>query len=236
MKEFNKMKETMSYNDQLLQENRRLIEHLFKIQEEEGRIFEHVLQDKVAQWLTAIYLETEVIANNVDKESSIYASVQTISECTIRTLELIRKLLHQLRPTLLDTLGLVDALHGLRNQWILENTDVNLEYRLEGELEKFDEFINITVYRIVQGALYNICSHAQASQFLVYLGREPELGAEGNTLLLHMEGNGTVYNHALIELELLRIRERAIVAGGKFAVLRGGNDGMQIYVRLPLGR
>lgn len=104
----------ISRSRELLDDNRRLMQNLFKMQEEERRLLSRELHDELGQWLTAIYAESEIIATQTDKNSTLHASSQAINECVQEIYKVIHGMLHQLRPVLLDTLGLADALYELK--------------------------------------------------------------------------------------------------------------------------
>ncbi len=238
MTDINQLKETTNRNHELLQENRRLMQNLFKIQEEERRLLARELHDELGQWLTAIYAEAEAILNQSRGKGLIHTSAQSISECARKMHEVIHSMLHQLRPALLDSLGLVDALLDLEKHWHAHHSHIALEFKLEGDLNRLGEQINITVFRIIQEALNNIYKHAQASQAKVLLSRRSNKISIDNNLSLHVEDNGKGYPPDQISkgLGLLGIRERAIAAGGKFTVRSTPNHGTHLYVRLPLNR
>ena len=236
MTNINLIKESTSHHQQLLHGNRRLMQNLFKMQEEERRLLARELHDELGQWLTAIHAETETIAHLCDKDSDIYFSAQAIKQCVKKMHAVMHDMLHQLRPVLLDTLGLEDALHELNKQWITHNPHIDLELAFEGKLDKLNEHINITVFRIVQEALNNVRNHAEASRILIRLHRKTGATAADDILLLSVEDDGKGYNVDQIPkgLGLLGMRERVIAAGGKFSVHSTQNHGTQIYVRLPL--
>ncbi|MDP1558036.1 MAG: histidine kinase [Nitrosomonas sp.] len=236
MTNINQLKETTNQKIRLLQENRQLMQNLFKIQEEERSLLARELHDELGQWLTAIYAEAETIANRSFKESTINASAQAISQCVTKTHEVIRSMLHQLRLVQLNTLGLKDALLELKEYWCSHHSNTALELKLEGELDELDEHINITVYRITQEALNNICSHAEATWAQIHLRRIADVTGAVDTLLLSVKDNGKGYQvgERSKGLGLLGMRERAIAAGGEFTLHSAPNDGTQINVKLPL--
>lgn len=236
MADIDELKRTTNRNHELLHGNRRLMQNIFKIQEEERRLLARELHDELGQWLTAIHAETETIANLSDNDRAIYTSSLAISECVRKMHAVMHDMLHQLRPALLNTLGLVDALLELKKQWRTYHTDITLEFKFEGELEALGESINITIYRIVQEALNNICSHANATRAQVILRRKTKGSATAKSLFLTVEDNGKGYDSGKKSkgFGLLGMRERTIAAGGKFTIRNAPNGGTQICVNLPL--
>lgn len=227
---------TTNFNDSLLIENRRLMQNLFKIQEKERLFIVRELHDELGQWISAIYAEAKTISNHTDKKSIIYPCAQSISECTQKMHQVIRNMLHELRPPLLDTLGLKDALLELKKQWCSNHADIPLEFSVEGELTNLGEQLNITVYRIVQESLNNICSHSDATSAEVYVSRDTDRTCAVDMLVLNVKDNGKGYdtNQKNSGIGLLGMRERAISVGGHFTVNSSPNNGAQIHVRLPI--
>jgi signal transduction histidine kinase len=144
--------------------------------------------------------------------------------------------MHQLRPALLDSLGLVDSLNDLRAQWSSHNPNISCKFVMEGELNNFGEIINITIFRIIQESLNNICSHAEATKVLVHLNHKLDVPAGTNILLLSIEDNGKGYNPKQQSggFGVLGMRERTIAAGGKFSLYSAPGHGTQINVSFPI--
>ena len=220
----------------LLIENRMLMQNLFEVQEKERRYLARELHDELGQWLTAIHVEAQTISRSVDRISEVYTCAETISESAKRMHEVIRGMLRQLRPALLDMLGLADSLRDLKKQWCLHQSDTLCELTLEGDLENLGEIINITVYRIIQEALNNVRSHAHATRVLVRLSREINTASATGTLLLSVEDNGRGCDpeQRFEGLGLLGMRERSIAAGSTFSLHSRPGYGTHIDVRLPL--
>ncbi len=236
MIDISQLRDTARHNLELLRENRMLAQNMFKVQEEERRHLARELHDEMGQWLTAIFAEAKAIANSVSKDSSIYTGAQAISDSVGKMHDVVHDLLHQLRPALLDMLGLADSLRELKKQWCAHYPQTHCELVLEGVLDGFSETINITIYRIMQEALSNIGSHAHASRVQVSLRRERSEATATDTLWLSVEDNGRGYNPEQQSggLGLLGIRERAIAAGGEFAIRSAPGHGTHIDIRLPL--
>jgi two-component system nitrate/nitrite sensor histidine kinase NarX/two-component system sensor histidine kinase UhpB len=221
----------------LLLENRLLMQNLFEVQEQERRYLARELHDELGQWLTAIDAEARTIARRAAGQPEFQFYAGTISDSVKKMHEVIHGLLRQLRPALLDMLGLADSLRDLQKQWRTHQPDIPCELSLEGDLENLGEVINITVYRIIQEALSNVRSHAQATRVWVRLSREENIGPVADTLLLSVEDNGRGHDAALRPegLGLLGMRERSIAAGGAFTWDSAPMQGTRIKVELPVG-
>lgn len=221
---------------QLLEENRRLTERLFNVQELERRHLSCELHDELGQWLTAIQADAQAIRCVSNKEPDACATCQESAQAIVSSADqmhqVVRRILHRLRPVVLDQLGLADSLEELVDQWRTHHPDICCELALEGALNDMNEVINITLYRTVQEALTNISSHADASQVSISLNREPD------HILLSVTDNGLGMNARLprLGLGLLGMRERSIAAKGEFCFTSKPGQGLRIEVRLPLTR
>ena len=230
------LKETSQRNQELLLDNRRLLQSLYEIQEKERRVLAHELHDELGQWLAAIHAEAEVICSSFDNKSVAQESAASIKESANEMHIVIRSMLHKLSPMLLDALGLPDSLLDLKDKWCVRHANIALEFKLEGKLDDLDGHINITVYRIVQEALTNIWNHADATQASVNLLRIGGKNSAKDYLLLGVQDNGKGYNPSQKPsgLGLLGMRERAIAVGGELVVHSIPSNGTQIEVKLPL--
>ena len=236
MSDISQLKRMSNLNRDLLHENRQLMKELFRIQEKERRVLARELHDELGQWLTAIRAENEVILNYIEKDSTILTSVQAIKACTEKMHQVIRNMLHRLRPLLLDTLGLPDALLELRKQWCSYHPQITLELKLEGELTKLNEQFNITIFRLIQEGLTNIYKHSEASWTQVSLSHETSENSADDFLLLKIEDNGKGYdtNQQSTGLGLVGMRERVIAVDGRMIVRSAPNEGTEINIRLPM--
>ena len=150
--------------------------------------------------------------------------------------EVIHEMLHKLRPVLLDTFGLVDALLELKRQWSTHHPQIILEFKVNGELDKLHESVNIAIFRIIQEGLNNIYNHSEATWAQINLSRESDLECMGDCLLLTIEDNGKGYNinQQFRGLGLLGMRERVIAMGGTLSVRSACNEGTEINIKLPI--
>lgn len=221
----------------LLLQSRTLARKLFDIQEEERRKISRELHDELGQWLTAIQAEAQVIENTCSKRiPAILNSVSSIKHCTDSMHDVIHRIVHNLRPALLDTLGLVDSLRELEKQWCQPRLGISCEFLLGGDLVNLGDEIKITVFRVVQEALNNIASYAQANHVAIRLQRLPGEGSAADILLLSITDDGIGFD---LEKKsggtgLLGMRERVIAAGGKFDMSSAPGQGVRINVTLPV--
>lgn len=230
------IRKAASINQELMQQNRMLTQNLFSVQEGERRRLARELHDELGQWLTAIHAEAQAIENMLDEGHKMEASVLAINNSASKMHSVIRDMLSQLRPALLDELGLADSLCELVDQWKKHHPGIASELVLEGNLNGLNENVNITVYRIIQEALSNASNYANADHVSVWVRREAAAMPHADVVSLRVEDNGKGFEQEQIAkgLGLLGMRERAIAAGGEFALHSAPGAGVRIEVRLPL--
>jgi PAS domain S-box-containing protein len=221
----------------LLQQTRTLTRRMFDIQEEERRKISRELHDELGQWLTAIQAEAQVIESVSDKGAgNILKSARSIKQCAASMHDVIHRIVHNLRPALLDTLGLADSLRELEKQWCQPRLGISCEFVLEGDLVNLSDELKITLFRVVQEALNNIASYAQANHVAVHLRRVPGEAAGTDAILLSIADDGVGFDPGQKRrgTGLLGMRERVIAAGGEFELTSAPGQGVRIRVKLPV--
>jgi signal transduction histidine kinase len=212
-------------------ELQQLSSRLITVQEEERRRIARELHDEVGQGLMAIRVELAVAQNTIAAagvDAHILEDVRSITEGALST---IRDLSHRLHPSLLDDLGLVEAIEwylrefGRRYHIRMEVAKVNMADRLAAEIET-------SVYRIVQEALTNVAKHARATTCRLTLQRL------ANTVLVTLEDNGVGFDPQSGDrndrsLGLIGIRERATQLRGTVRIESTPGKGTRLTVELP---
>lgn len=221
-------------NRELLEQNRHLTKRMFGLQEAERRHLAQELHDEFGQWLTAIQADAQLISNlSEDEKTQIYASANAISSSANEVQKGVHGMIRQLRPSLLDDLGLVESLREHVTQWQKRHSSIHCDLALDGVLSSLGETLNITLYRIVQESLTNIARHAQATQAVISISREQ--GENGGMIFLNIEddGKGMVAFQNSEGLGLTGMRERVLAVGGSFTLHSAESGGVSIKIRLP---
>jgi PAS domain S-box-containing protein len=222
---------------ELLEQNRHLTQRLFQVQEEERRHLARELHDELGQWLTVIHINAETIKLlSGEQHLNIYDSAQVIDESVTEIHNNIRGMIHLLRPTLLDELGLIESLKDLTGQWQVQCPTIDITLTLEGKLNDFKDYLNITIYRIIQESLTNVAKHAKARDVAIQLIRQPGETEAQDSLLLTVEDNGKGMEPSLSTegMGLHSLRERVLAAGGDFAIRSTKGEGVCIEATLPI--
>jgi len=223
-------------NNNLLRENRLLTQKLFNIQEEERRNLARDLHDELGQWLIAIQTEIQEMKTIAGDNTLLQSCIHTIREYTQSMHRVIRGMLHKLRPVVLDSLGLTECLQEQKKEWCIRHPGIDYELIINAEFKNIKESISITVYRLIQESLNNICIHAQATKVQIELSRTKNERLNSDDMCLRIKDNGIGFDTSLKTkgYGLLGMRERIISTGGDFALHSSPGKGTLIYAKLLL--
>jgi len=201
------------------------------IREEEKARFARELHDELAQSLTALKMDALWVRDQVDGrceevESKLTEMVQMIDQTVAAT----RRIAADLRPLLLDDLGLVPAIEWLATNFSQRN-GVACSLSATQELDLHEPYAT-AVFRIVQESLNNIAKHAGASQVVITL----EKALDFIRLVVRDDGCG-FYPAAMRKpqsLGLMGLRERAELLGGEVRIDSAPGRGTCVTVGIPL--
>lgn len=212
---------------------RALAAHLQRVREEHRAYLARNLHDVVGGLLTSMKLATQRLERTLLSESmggrqagEITAELQDLIQETLHT---VRQLSEDLRPSVLDHLGLLSALHAMARPFSAR-TGVSCEV-YPSELALNLSCLRATeVYRICQEALTNVTRHARAQQVKIHLAC-----LHGYlTVLIVDDGIGFVVEGALNGFGLTSMSERARALGGQLTITSWPLQGTQIDLRVPL--
>ena len=192
------------------------------------------VHDEVGQALAALGMDVAWVSKNLGRSgarAALSAKLQSMGRLLESTAETVQRIASDLRPSLLDNLGLEAAV-----DWAVtgfqERTGITcrLEERLDGE--QIEPSRATAIFRILQEALTNIARHARAKQVAVLLVRRD------GELLLEVEDDGIGIEDARIDdfrsLGLLGMRERARTFGGDVEIAHRTPSGTALSARIPL--
>jgi two-component system sensor kinase len=224
------------YEDMLMRQRSELREisaRVLEAREEEKTLLARELHDELGQLLTALKLDLAWLRERLPRESAdLGAKAEQMDAVLNRTVSSVRRISAELRPLMLDDLGLRDAVAWLTADFTKHaGVRCSLQAPDEGELENVDRAVATTIYRVLQESLTNIARHAQAGHAWVILG------AGGNWLQLEVEDDGKGINEADLSrsrsLGLKGMRERVLYLGGSVEVGRAPRGGTRVLIRLP---
>lgn len=205
--------------DRLETERRESGQRALRAQEAERRRIASGLHDEVGQVLTGVLLR-------LDDDETKQAVRQALDE--------VRRIARELRPEMLEQLGLVSALTELARKFA-ESSGVQVDRRFAAALPPLSDEAELAVYRVAQESLTNVARHAAASR--VEIALQP--GPHSVVLRVVDDGQGipapdpfALNGHG----GLRGMRERALLVGGALAIKRGSNGGVEVRLEVPAGQ
>ena len=207
---------------------RELAAHLETAREEERKHIAREIHDQLGQQLTSLKMQISACVRKhpVPEIRAEQDQIQEQLEATIRS---VRSIATELRPGVLDSLGLIPALEWLAHDFE-EKHGVPCTLRAT-ECYCYDDAAT-TLFRIAQEALTNVARHAGASAVSITLECSPECAR------LEISDNGIGVSLADLakpgHFGILGMRERAALAGGSFSVELGSPSGTRLVVNLPV--
>ncbi len=221
-----------------LQENQRLTHKILDIQERERRHLAQELHDELGQCLTAIRTDARMLLQeHPDSRDSVNQHAESIDAIAGHIYDVTYDLMHALRPTLLDDLGLVDAIRELIRNQHLERQGIQMELRLKGALNDMEERYNINLYRMIQEALTNLQRHAHCTRASIRLQRFDADG-ERDRLELEIRDNGSGFDPQVISQKgrfgVLGLQTRTRALGGTLQLCSAPGQGTRLLLRIPL--
>jgi two-component system sensor histidine kinase UhpB len=200
-----------------------------RAQESERARVSRSLHDEVGQVLTGVLLQLDSLAGNRDPEQR--RAVEETKGAVRQALEEVRRIARELRPEMLEHLGLVSALTELSRRFS-DQSGIRVERRFPDRLPPLSDEAELAVYRVAQESLTNVARHAGASR--VELGLEP--GANSVVLRIVDDGRGIAEARALNGNGGLRgMRERALLVSGALAVKPARDGGVEVRLEVPAG-
>jgi two-component system sensor histidine kinase UhpB len=220
------------YNLQL----RDLAGHLISVREAERARIAREVHDELGQQLTGLKMELAWLEKRLGgvpdagQRRQFAAKFEAMARLIDATIQSVRKISTDLRPAILDNIGLLAALEWQAREF-QERTGIECDFRANVEdLDWHDERAT-ALFRIFQEALTNVARHAAATRVEVRVER----AADGVKLTVHDNGRGLAApgDTARMSLGILGMKERALLAGGEFEIAGAPGRGTTVTVRLP---
>ncbi|RJF99135.1 cache domain-containing protein [Noviherbaspirillum saxi] len=212
-----------------------LAQRVVRSQEEERARLSRDLHDGISQWLVSIKLQVESgiakLAANATRPEIAKVSFDRAAGQLNDVLGEVRRISHDLRPALLDDLGLAAALDHLTREFN-EHTSIATGFHCDGTTDGLPDVSNTVMFRIAQETLTNIKRHADATSVQVQL-----LGSKSDVKLV-IADNGIGFDVAGISqhpkrgIGLRNMHERVSAVGGKLE-LTSSSEGTQVVAVLP---
>jgi two-component system sensor histidine kinase UhpB len=194
-------------------------------QEAERARIAQELHDGVGQSLTALLLEIGVLAETQPTPEAM----ERLREGTRSSLDEVRAVARQLRPHVLEDLGLRSALSALTTD-LFTHGNTHVRRGIMPGLPELDDSVELVVFRVAQEALTNVARHAQAQTV------ELSLGMRGADLVLTISDDGVGIDRDADGTGLRGMRERALLVGGALDVRRRAGGGSTVTLTVPVAQ
>lgn len=198
-----------------------------RFQVDERRRFARDLHDGINQLLVAVKYRLESATTKVNRNETLLSSdLEGCTDVLDDTIQEIRRISHDLRPSLLDDLGLEPAVVNLLDQFE-ERTGIHALCEFDIEPSQLPEDIEITLYRLISEALTNIERHSQATRIQLIMWME------GKELKFTLSDNGVGFSPSDAEaspsgIGLKNMQERVELLGGRFTIRSKQGEGTSI--------
>jgi signal transduction histidine kinase len=214
------------------EELRNLTQRLHKIREEERMKISREIHDDLGQRLTAMKMDLSWINKHIPKNNqNLVQRLEAMISLTDSTLDITRKIALELRPAILDDLGLIPAIEWELQQFA-KRTNCSYTVNLRKANVRMDRDRTIIIFRILQEALTNIIRHAHATHVDVRLTNDK------NKAHLSVNDNGIGIDFTKLtdqdSLGIMSMRERAGAMGGTISIRNGKEGGTVVSLELPM--
>lgn len=213
------------------QELRALAARLQRAREEERTAIAREIHDELGQALTGIKLDISWMKRRLPREDDLSAQCQSMIERIDATLTTVRRIATELRPSVLDQLGLEAALEW-QGQEFAVRTGILVDLDIAVGDNRIPEHMASSAFRILQESLTNVARHARASRVVIRLAvTQQEL-----TLEITDDGIGIAPQRldGTTSLGLVGMRERALACGGELCISGRPTLGTTVLLRIPL--
>jgi PAS domain S-box-containing protein len=225
------LKQSRSMQEQL----RSLSRQVLQAQEDERKRISRELHDVIAQTLTGINIRLAALKEGAGLNPQDFnRDLELTQKLVENSVNIVHQFARELRPAVLDDLGLIPALHSFMKNFTAQ-TGVHSHLTAFAGLEQLDSARRTILYRVAQEALTNVSRHAQASRVEVTIQKLAD------AICMKINDNGKSFNveHLLQgkggkRLGLLGMRERLEMVGGRFEIESASGQGTTVTAVIPL--
>jgi signal transduction histidine kinase len=226
---------------QLLKRSRRMQEHLRRLsheilfaQEQERKRISRDLHDQIAQTLTAVNIKLAALKKEATVTTrGLKRTISITQRLVERSMHTVHRFARELRPHLLDDLGVIPALEAHMKAFT-KQTRIPIRFTASPAVERLDMDRRTVFYRVAQEAFTNIAKHARASLVDVSIQKvkglvRMEIHDNGRSF----DANRVLSSTTIVRLGLLGMRERVEMVGGNFEVESEAGKGTTIRAQIP---
>jgi len=218
-----------------------LLQHALSTQEEERKRIARELHDETSQALTSLTLNLQAIIQMAEmkgvRDTELMEKLKATHSYAIHAGNEVVKLMKELRPTLLDELGLPAAIHRYAKDTLqAQGIEVSAEF-IDTE-ERLPPEVEVTLFRVAQGVIGNILEHSMAKNASI------KLACSASECLLRIEDDGKGFNVSKITrvdpsgrgAGVFTMKERVKLVGGVCHIESRPGKGTRVVVKVPLGK
>lgn len=221
--------------DRLAEHRQAVAAQIIRAMEEERKRIARELHDETSQSLTTVMVNLEAIGKQLPEQAEeLNTRLRLTKEIAQRTLDETRRLMFDLRPSVLDDLGLVPALRWFISQRV-QPMGLEVDFQAIGPDRRLSEELETALFRIMQEAITNAVKHAKAKRLVVTLSMEP------GVLVGAVQDDGVGFHpvHVVSKeirdrgLGLFGMQERAALVGGTVQIDSAPGRGTTMRVKVP---
>jgi PAS domain S-box-containing protein len=216
---------------------RHLSRQVLQAQEDERKRISRELHDVITQTLTGINIRLGTLKKVAGTSPKDFTrDIELTQKLVENSVNVVHQFARDLRPAVLDDLGLVPALHAFLKTFTAQ-TGIHVHLTAFAGLDELDISRRTTLYRVAQEALTNVSRHAKASQVEVTIQKN----TAGICMKINDNGKSFSVKHLLHgkggrRLGLLGMRERLEMVGGRFEIESAVGDGTTVTAEMPIGK
>ena len=219
---------------------RQLARQTLLVQEEERRRLARELHDETSQALSGLALQLQAIVDRAEmsgnRDTEMITGLKKVQSLTVQVHNEINRLIADLRPSLLDTIGLIPAIRQYAES-NLHHAGIDVTFESKGNVNRLPPEVEVGVFRWAQGAIGNIAQHSKAKNASILIE------FRGDELYLRIIDDGQGFNVAEItSIEesgrgrgVFSMKERVSLLGGICAIESQPGHGTTVWSRIPLG-
>jgi signal transduction histidine kinase len=218
---------------------RKLTRQILVAQEDERKRLARELHDETSQTLSGLTLQLQALADMADKSGGdieLVTRLKKVQSLAVHVHTEIRRLMTDLRPSLLDTLGLVPAIRQLADTR-LRPLNINVSVKTIGRERRLDSEVETGLFRVAQGSIGNIIEHSKAKNTTI------SVEYRDNELVLRITDDGQGFDVSdITDVEesgrgrgLFSMRERIMLLGGTASVESKVGQGTTVWASVPIG-
>ena len=204
------------------------------VQEEERKQISRELHDEIAQTLAGINVYLAALKTDAPLNAgSLARNIVRTQRLVEKSVDIVHQFARELRPTVLDDLGLIPALHTFMKEF-MKRTRIKIHFKAFAGVEQLNDDQRTALYRVAQEALTNVARHAQAGRVKVSIQKFPD------TVRMEINDDGKSFAMQRVlsvkrnkRLGIVGMRERVEMVGGSFSIESAPGHGTTVRAQIP---